>query len=48
VSRVARQHCQVDAELGERAIPFPVVIGIKNDAVIGGNRKPTIGLDFSI
>src|SRR5438445_556388 len=46
VSSVARQHRQIDAELREGAAPFPVVIGIEEDVVIGSDGKPAVGLDF--
>src|SRR6516225_10129516 len=48
VPRVARQHQRIDAELGKSAIPFPVVIGREHDIVVCADRKPAIGLDFSI
>lgn len=48
VTGVARQHRRIDAELGERTIPFPVVIGSEHDSVIRSDRKPAISLDFGV
>src|SRR6516162_5105643 len=46
--RVARQHRRIDAELGERTMPFTVVIESEHDIVICSDRKPAIGLDFGV
>ena len=48
VPRVAGQHRRIDAELGKSAIPFLVVIGREHDIVVCADRKPAIGLDFSV
>src|SRR4029077_3737105 len=45
---IARQHRQIDAELGKRPSPFSIVIGSKHNLVIRRYTKPAISLDLGI
>src|SRR5258708_17235266 len=48
VAGVARQGDGVDAELGQRSLPFVLEVVAEDDALVGGDVQPAIGLDLGV
>src|SRR5258708_37424302 len=48
VAGAARQGHGVDAELGQRSLPFVLEVVAEDDALVGGDVQPAIGLDLGV